>query len=380
MHLAVNGYFWNQPNTGSGQYTRQLVTHLNRLVSDLRITLVYPRVSAQEGPKGVPEGVEVKIIKVRPGQLGKVHFEQIVFPRVCEALRADIAHIPYWGAPLRSPAPMVVTIHDLTTLLFREYRGGVRARMYNALVSASARSASHIITDSNVSKTDIVEHLGFRVEEVTAIYLAAGSEFSPEPDLLLDMAIAQKYGLPEEYILYLGGYEIHKNVVALLNAYTYIRKAHGTDYPLVLAGKKPTRQSRRYPDYGKEISRLELKDAVHWAGYVDEEDKPTVYRGATCFAFPSKYEGFGLPPLEAMACGVPVVASNRSSLPEVIGDAGFMLDPDDHRGIGGSIIATIVQENLAKELRQKGIVQAAKFSWEKTATETLLIYNQIWGR
>jgi glycosyltransferase involved in cell wall biosynthesis len=251
--------------------------------------------------------------------------------------------------------------------------------MYNALVSASARSASHVITDSKASKRDIVDHLGIRADEVTPIYLAAGSEFRPEPDLLLDMAIAQKYELPEEYILYLGGYEIHKNVAALLKAYTYARKAFGADYPLVLAGKKPEKKSRRYPDYDRHIAHLELEEAVHWAGYIDEEDKPALYRGAASFAFPSKYEGFGLPPLEAMASGVPVVASNRSSLPEVIGDAGFTLDPDDHRGIGGSIIATIVQEDLAEEMGRKGIEQAAKFSWEKTTTETLLIYDRVIG-
>jgi glycosyltransferase involved in cell wall biosynthesis len=148
----------------------------------------------------------------------------------------------------------------------------------------------------------------------------------------------------------------------------------------VLAGKKPVKQSNRFPDYEGQIAHLLLEDAVHWAGYIDEEDKPAIYRGAASFAFPSRYEGFGLPPLEAMASGVPVVASNRSSLPEVIGDAGFTLNPDDHRGIGGSIIATIVQDNLAEEMRQKGIVQAAKFSWEKTATETLLIYNKISGQ
>jgi len=220
MHLAINGFFWNRPNTGSGQYTRQLVTHLSKLVSDLRITLVYPQSSGREEPENPPEGVGVKLVRVSPGHLGKVHFEQILFPRACKAVAADIAHVPYWGAPLQSPAPVVVTIHDLTTLLYREYRRGVKARMYNALVSASGRSSSHIITDSEASKGDIVEHLGIGEEQITSIYLAAGTEFRPEPDLLVDMAIAKKYDLPEEYILYLGGYGIHKNVAALLNAFT----------------------------------------------------------------------------------------------------------------------------------------------------------------
>ena len=377
MHLAINGFFWNQPHTGSGQYTRQLVTHLSKLVSDLRITLVYPESSDQNGPENPPENVEIKLVKVRPGQLGKVHFEQILFPRACKAAAADIVHVPYWGGPLQSPAPLVVTIHDLTTVLYREYRRGVKTRLYNALVSAGARSASHIITDSKASRGDIVEYLGIREERITSIYLAAGEEFKPEPDLLLDMAIARKYELPEEYILYLGGYGPHKNVKALLKAYSYVRKALGTDYPLVLAGAKPEKQSKSSLYYEGLIAKLELEEVIHWAGFVDEQDKPTLYRGAASFAFPSLHEGFGLPPLEAMACGTPVVASNRSSLPEVIGSAGFTLDPDDYRGMGGSIIATVVQEELAEEMRRKGLEQAAKFSWERTVAETVVVYQKV---
>ena len=377
MHLAINGFFWNQPHTGSGQYTRQLVTYLSKLVSDLRITLVYPESSNQNGPENPPENVEIKLVKVRPGQLGKVHFEQILFPRACKAAAADIVHVPYWGGPLQSPAPLVVTIHDLTTVLYREYRRGVKTRLYNALVSAGARSASHIITDSKASRGDIVEYLGIREERITSIYLAAGEEFKPEPDLLLDMAIARKYELPEEYILYLGGYGPHKNVKALLKAYSYVRKALGTDYPLVLAGAKPEKQSKSSLYYEGLIAKLELEEVIHWAGFVDEQDKPTLYRGAASFAFPSLHEGFGLPPLEAMACGTPVVASNRSSLPEVIGSAGFTLDPDDYRGMGGSIIATVVQEELAEEMRRKGLEQAAKFSWERTVAETVVVYQKV---
>ena len=380
MHLAINGFFWNQPNTGSGQYIRQLVAHLDKLVSDLRITLVYPQSSGRRGPENPPDNVEIKLVKVSPGHLGKVYFEQILFPRVCKAVAADVVHVPYWGGPLQSPAPLVVTIHDLTTVLYREYRRGVKARMYNALISAGARSSSHIITDSKASRDDIVEHLGISEEQITSIYLAAREDFKPEADLLLDMAIAQKYALPEEYILYLGGYGLHKNVTALLRAFTYVQKALGTDYPLVLAGTKPEKQSNSYPDYEGLIAQLDLEEAVHWAGFIDEEDKPTLYRRAASFVFPSMYEGFGLPPLEAMSCGAPVVASNSSSLPEVIGSAGFTLDPNDHRGMGGSIIATVVQEELAEEMRRKGLEQAAKFTWKRTVAETVGVYQKVVDR
>jgi glycosyltransferase involved in cell wall biosynthesis len=377
MRLAINGYFWNKPNTGSGQYTRQLVTYLQRLVSDLQITLVFPRAIGEASAEGVPSEVVVIEKPIRSGHLGKVAFEQTGFPRACREAGATIAHIPYWGAPLQSPIPTVVTVHDVTTLLVREYRRGLSARLYTALVSAGARAADQVITDSEASKADIIAHLGISKEKVTAIPLAAGPEFAPESNFLVEMATRQKYGLPDSYILYLGGYEIHKNVETLLEAYTYVSEALGEDYPLVLAGRKPEKAGSRFPDYDSQIKRLDLTDKVYWAGYIEEADKPVVYRGASTFVFLSRHEGFGLPPLEAMACGVPVVTSSASSLPEVIGDAGFGIDPDDPRQIGGSIIATIVQDELAAEMREKGLKRAAEFSWEKTATETFMAYSHL---
>ncbi len=377
MRLAINAYFWNRPNTGSGQYTRQLVHHLDRLVQDLEITLVVPQATGEPLPVDLPPQVRIWPVPISASHVGKVRFEQVSFPRVMQAIDADIAHVPYWGSPLQAPVPVVVTVHDVTTLLVREYRRGLNARLYNALVSASAKAADHIITDSKASKQDITGRLAIPEQKITTIYLAAGPEYQPKSDLLLDMASLRKYDLPDSYVLYLGGYEIHKNVTTLLMAYTYVVQSLGEDYPLVLAGTRPEQTNDRYPDYAKLISQLGLEEQVHWAGYIDEEDKPAVYRGASSFAFLSRHEGFGLPPLEAMACGVPVVVSNCSSLPEVVGEAGFVLDPDDERQIGGSIIASIIQDELAADLKEKGLKQAADFSWERTATETLLVYDRL---
>ncbi|UCG24273.1 MAG: glycosyltransferase family 4 protein [Chloroflexota bacterium] len=379
MHVAINAYFWNRPNTGSGQYTRQLVYYCNRLVTDLEITLIYPQTPGDPNPQDVPPSVKVENVAVRAGHLGKVHFEQILFPRACRKVGADVAHVPYWGSPLQSPVPLAVTVHDVTTLLVREYHRGLHARLYNSLISAGARAATHVITDSLASKEDIVRHLNIPAEQVTPIYLAVDPVFNPESDFLMDMAVRKKYDLPDIYLLYLGGYEIHKNVTTLLLAYTYVAQALGDDYPLVLAGVKPDRASARFPDYDGYIRRLDLEDSVIWVGYIEEEDKPAVYRGASAFVFVSRHEGFGLPALEAMACGIPLITSDSSSLPEVVGDAAFTLDPDDERQIGGSIIAAVMQEELAAEMREKGLAQAANFSWEKTATETLLIYDKIAG-
>lgn len=377
MHIAINGYFWNRPNSGSGQYTRQLVYHLNRYVSDLKITLIYPTVGDDTEATDVPPSVNVVRTSVRAGHLGKVWFEQQQFPKACKEIGADLAHVPYWGGPLQSPVPLVVTVHDLTTMLVPEYGRSFNARLYNGLVSASARGADQIITDSIASKNDIIEHLKIADDKITPIYLAASPNFRPEDNSLVDMAVLKKYNLPDFFVLYLGGYEIHKNVTTLLLAYSYVGQALGEDYPLVLAGKKPTAVSEVYPDYDDYIKQLRIEEYVHWIGYVDEEDKPVLYRNAETFVMPSKYEGFGLGVVEAMASGTPVVTTNRTSLPEVIGDAGFTVDADDARQMAGAIISTIIQDNLRAEMCQDGLNQAKNFSWEKTATETLLVYDKI---
>ena len=377
LHVAINALFWNHPATGSGQYIRQLVRHMRRLISDLQITLIAPQFPGAAGLTDVPAGVAVTNVPARAGQLGKVLFEQRGFPRACRAVGADVAHVPYWGSPLQTPVPTVVTVHDLTTLLVREYRRRPAARLYTALVSASARGAAHVITDSKASRQDIMHRLAIPAARVTPIYLAVDERFSAEENLIMDMAILKKYDLPDFYVLYLGGYALHKNIETLIHAYTYVARALGKEYPLVLAGRKPATASDAFPDYDQLIERLRLEEHVRWIGLVDEEDKPAVYRNASSFVFPSRHEGFGLPPLEAMACGVPVVTTATSSLPEVVGDAAFAVDPDDERALAGAIIATVIQDNLAAELRVKGAAQVSNFSWARTATQTALIYDQV---
>lgn len=377
MHVAINAYFWNRPYTGSGQYTRLLVQHLNQIISDIKITLILPQEKESNHSPTIPEGVDVTIVPIRPGNKGKVFFEQVTFPRACREVGATLAHVPYWGGPLVSPVPLIVTVHDLTTLLVPEYRKGAQARLYNALVSASARGANHIITDSFSSKIDILDHLHIPEKDVTAIYLAAGPQYSPKDNSLTDMAVLRKYDMPEFYILYLGGYVLHKNVSTLLQAYSYVARALGEDYPLILAGNKPDIVSAAFPDYDQIINQLRLEKFVRWVGPIDQADKVTLYRNAETFVFPSLFEGFGLGPLEAMACGIPVVTTNSTSLPEVVGSAAFAVDGQNAREMAGAIISTIVEDNLRADLSKKGLEQAAKFTWLETASETALIYDRV---
>lgn len=386
MHIAINGWFWDQPFTGSGQYTRELVRALWRLRSlesafaKLEITLILPKRAT--APESVPDGVKIETVGVGGGQLGKVWFEQRTFPAVCGRLKADIAHVPYWAAPLSSPARIVVTIHDVIPLSMPIYQGGLGGRLYFGLVSASARGVGHIITDSEFSKQEIIAQIGFPAEHITAIPLACAEQYHPRRGAERDEAVRQKYGLPESYVLYLGGFDIRKNLRMLIAAYTYVGPSIGEEFPLILAGKPPEDWgSPRFPDLPSDLeARPELKAWIRWLGPVDEADKPSVYRMAQAFAFPSRYEGFGLTPLEAMACGTPVVATHTSSVPEVVGDAAYLVPEDDSRAMGGGIIAVCIQEDLHQSLRNASIARASNFSWEKTARQTFAVYEQVMSR
>lgn len=307
----------------------------------------------------------------------KLRFEQFLFPRACHRLKPDVAHVPYWAPPLASPVPLVVTIHDLIPLLFPEYRGSFLARLYTSLAAASSRGAKLVLTDSEASRRDILARLRLVPEKVRTIHLAAAPEFQPRGDPAVDAAARSKYALPETYVLYLGGFDRRKNLRQLLAAWTWVDGAAGALYPLVIAGGLPRPDERMFEDLPALARQLDVDETVLFPGPLAVEDLPAVYRGASAFVYPSRYEGFGLPPLEALACGVPVIACNTSSLPEVVGNAAYLVDPDDPRALGAAILTVLVNEDVAEDLRGKALAQAAKFSWEKTARETAMAYATV---
>ncbi|NDJ86795.1 MAG: glycosyltransferase family 4 protein [Chloroflexi bacterium] len=378
MHIALNGWFWDQPWVGSGQYLHNLLAHLSALDADIALTLVLP--DHVRAPEGVPANVNVAHGKTRfGGNLGKVWFEQRGYPAAVQQLGADIAHVPYWGTPLSTkPARLVVSVLDLIPLVLPEYRGGFRAKLYTSLVAAGAGGAAHIITLSEASKRDIVAQLDIPAERVTVTYLGFDDRYHPKLGQDHDEAIREKYGLPDEYALYLGSFDIRKNVHNLLLAWTYAGPTLGEQIPLVLAGRQPTAWKRPlFPNLHEYARQLDVERYLIWLNGVDEADKPALYRMASVFIFPSRYEGFGLPVLEAMASGTPVVAGNLSSIPEIVEDAAYLVDPNDARTLGAAILAVIVQEDLQNHLANAGRGQATRFSWRKTAQQTLDVYRQV---
>lgn len=376
MHIIINGWFLNQSNTGSGQYVRQLVTRLPHIAPQHTITVVIPDGRSFQAIELTSDNLTVISDFLTPkSNFRKLIFEQSIIPKAADALRADLLHVPYWAPPLRARVPIVVTIHDLIPLLLKEYRGGARVRLYTALVAAASREATLILTDSNASKRDIIQHLDVPESRVQTIYLAADSQFSARPNALDRAAARRKYDLPDKYVLYFGGFDPRKNIETLLQVYTWGQSAIGYETPLVIAGKLPEQQNGFFQDPREIAKRFEIEDVVHIIGEVDEEDKVALFQGATAFLYPSRYEGFGLPVLEALSCGVPVVGSDAASIPEVVGNAGTLVDADDARKMAGALIAIVTEPQLRDALSERALEQAAKFSWDKTAQETLEAYE-----
>lgn len=378
MKIAINAWFYNQINTGSGQYLRYLIPALTKLDPRLEIVLVVPSFALDSADSiAWGESVTVHPVSLTAGNFNKVKFEQSIFPKTAQKLNADVAHVPYWGSALSPRIPTVVTIHDIIPRILPDYRGGASVRLYTALVSASAANADMILADSDASRDDILRVLNLPADKVRKVFLAPAPQFQPAETWAEIDAVTQKYNLPEVFALYMGGFDVRKNVAALLHAWTFIAPGLGEEVKLVLAGKIPDGDSAFFPNPLKLAKDLGIEAHIVAPGWIDEADKPALYSAARVFVYPSRYEGFGLPVLEAMACGTPVVTSNVSSLPELVGTAAFQVAPDDTKHLAAPIISLTIQESTHNEMANKGYQRAQEFSWQITARQTLQAYKDV---
>ncbi|RME55558.1 MAG: glycosyltransferase family 1 protein, partial [Caldilineae bacterium] len=257
-----------------------------------------------------PHSVTLAPLPALPKALAKLFWEQVTVPWMARRLDADVLFAPYWAAPFWQPVPTVVTVHDLIPLLLPAYRGGLQNRLYTGLVARTARRCAAILTVSEASKRDIVAHLAVPPARVTAVHHGPNAPTAP---LGGDLApIREKYHLPARYFLYLGGFDVRKNVTGILAAYKrYLERGGDPAVRLVLAGKLPDKDTPFFPDPRRLAAEMGVLEQVHFTGWVAEEDKPALYAGAVAFLFPSRYEGFGMMVLEAMAAGAPVITSSN---------------------------------------------------------------------
>ncbi|MGC9349354.1 MAG: glycosyltransferase family 4 protein [Anaerolineae bacterium] len=372
MHVAVSGWFWNRPETGSGQYVQQLVRALPEVDPALKLTVVLPQ--APTTLASTSSHLKFVVHPTPLSNLRKVWWEQVWMPRFAARVRADLLHIPYWAPPIASSLPCVVTIHDIIPLVLRAYRGDFRVRLYTSFVAAATPCTSMILTDSDAAREDIIEHLKVAADLIRTVPLAAQDIYTHVP-APADEEMRESLALPRRYVLYLGGFDARKNLKTLFEAFSIAHEA-GIEAKLVVGGRLPSADTPFTPDpRGLAREAGVSEDAVCFLGFVPEQAAPAVYRGAHTFVFPSVYEGFGLPPLEALSCGVPVVGSAATSIPEVVGAAGVLLDPDDAEGMAGALIQLLNDDAFHVELRRRALEQAKRFDWQRTAKATLAAYQ-----
>ncbi|MFH1086842.1 MAG: glycosyltransferase family 1 protein [Chloroflexota bacterium] len=379
MQIGINGAFWEMQATGSGQYLRQLLAALVAApaagAAEERYTLYLPGRPGRNGAETSP-GVGVETLAPPPGwrreNLAKLWFEQHAVPRACARRGDALLHVPYFAPPLRARVPVVVTIHDLIPLLLAPYRGSAGVRAYMGLVSSAARRAALVLTDSQASARDIERLLRIPPERLRVVPLAASRLYRPLPPAER-APVLRRLGIAEPYLLYPGGFDVRKNVPGLLRAYALACGRLG-ELRLVIAGRLPE-HSAFTPDPRAVAHDLGIEAQVYFTGWVDEADKPALYSGALAFVFPSRYEGFGLPVLEALACGTPAIYARGSSLDEIAGPGGLAVPPQDDGALAEALVACATDDALRLRLGAEGYRHATRFSWEQAAAQTRAAYR-----
>ena len=375
MEIAVNGYFLNVHHTGSGQYAYHLLRALQKRDGDHRLTVQLPYFSRNTmRPIGGIQAHAPMAGLLGSGNLAKLWWEQVTWPRQTANLGDGVVgHVPYFAPPHYHNFPLVATIHDLIPVVLPEYRGNFLVRLYTSLVMAAAHKADAIITVSYAAKRDVVERLNVSEDDVHVIHEAADTRFSPDIPYEDVKAVRRRYDLPERFLFYLGGVDVRKNIGTLFAALSKLPE----DVSLVVAGRTRHGKAALFPDWVRQATESDVGHRVRFLGGVPEADKPLLYRAATVFTFPSRYEGFGLDPMEAMACGTPVVCSDTTSLPEVVGDGGILVAPDDADAWAAAIGRLWDSNQERAHYAERALTRARSFSWDRTAAQTIAVYEQV---
>ncbi|MBU0629936.1 MAG: glycosyltransferase family 4 protein, partial [Candidatus Margulisbacteria bacterium] len=338
MRIAFNKYFIGRQKTGIGHYSSDLLAGLKKT------------------------SLEIKEIN-NPCGLNKLLFEQIYLPIKLVFSRVELYFSTSIVLPYFLPCRSIIVVYDLVFKLFPEYyRGGINLAYLGAFFPPSLKRAKRIVAISQSTKNDLIRLYGVAPDKIKVIYPAVGGQYQPITDQARLSEVRKRYSLPEKFIFNVGTIEPRKNTVRLVEAYRALPPDLRAAYPLVLCGKKGWGKS-----FAEELSGIILLD------YVGEADLPLIYNLAALFVYPSMYEGFGLPILEAMSCGIPVITSNISSMPEVAGEAAILIDPQKTGQLTEAMSRIMNDPEMARELSRKGLEQAKKFSWEKAAAETLAV-------
>lgn len=354
---------------GIGTYIRNLVRHLARLDRESEYVLL---VQAQDLGIGAELGRNFRtVLESAPNYSVS---EQVRIPWVLRRERPDVFHAPHYVLPFGVRCRSVVTIHDCIHLMFPQYLPSRMALTYaRSAMGHAARRSSRILTVSEASKRDILRFFSVDPDKVEVVYNAIEERFWDRPDDGEVSRVRERYQLTSRFVLYVGNIKPHKNLVRLIEAFDQVRRRGFDDLKLLIIGDEIS----KLPALRRAVHSLKLHKDVRFLGYVRDDTLAVLYRLAAVFAFPSLYEGFGLPALEAMASGTPVVTSNVSSLPEVAGGAAVLVDPYDVGAIADGLASVLGNPALAADLSRRGLVRARDFSWERSVARTLDIYRQV---
>lgn len=368
VRVAIDGNFLRLPPSGIGTYVRCLIQALEADHERLGVTLDVlddaGRRILQPGSRlhrfaWDTLGAGISVARRRP--------------------RPDLLHLPQMSAPIVSPVPAVVTIHDVIPLVLSEYRASRSMQVYLALMARTARNARAVITPSQASADDIERVLGVNPHRITVIPEAASPDLVPDETGSSTEAVRERWGVEGDYLFNIGGLDVRKNVPMLVESFADAMPHLPPGMSLVIAGQAHSNNTRMFPPIEPVIRARGLEGRVHLIGRVTDDERRSLLQAALACVTPSTYEGFGLTPLEAMACGTPVIAANSSSFPEVIGDAGMLVAPERH-ALTQALIQLTGHPELRRRLGAAGLERSRAFSWAKAAAATAAIYRSVGRR
>jgi glycosyltransferase involved in cell wall biosynthesis len=384
MKIAFNAQILTEPRGGTVRYIYNLLDALGQIDTSNEYHLLSSRALRQR-PE-IPPNLRWQIAPVgelasRRAGLEKFIWEQRAFPRAARTLQADLMHVPYFNSPIRTYGiPSVVTILDVIPQHFPEYRATLSEKAFADLAVRAAHRAAAVITISNFCKQDIIDTLGIPADRIFITHLAADPRLRPA-SCEAQRKLRERLGLLGPVILNVGGIDIRKNTAGLIEAFAEVYRQLGDPELRLFIVANPAQPGSTpiFPDWRPLTERLGIADKILCMS-LDEADLATLYSAADCFAFTSLYEGFGLTPLEAMACGAPVICSDKTSLPEVVGDAALVVDPLDIPALTTAILRVLTSPETAQELRTRGFARARRFTWEQVARQTLDVYEETFKR
>jgi len=352
--------------SGVGYYTARLMESLangaGRGVVERMIVLSNREVA-------VPQGERIEVYPRRRFAARSV-WMQLLLPRILREVRPDLVHFTNYLAPLATGVPYVVSVHDMSLSVLPECHTLKKRLLTSSLVPAVARAARLVLTPSESTRRDVIRLIGLDPSRVRVIPYAASPIFRPTPGDARHLEAA--YGVRSPYLLYVGTLEPRKNLARTLRAFARIA-ASLPEHQFVLVGQR----GWKYRDILREAARPEIAGRVSFPGYVPEADLPALYTNATCFVYPSLYEGFGLPVVEAMACGTAVLTSRSASLSEIAEGAALLVDPRDEVALANAMHALATDDALRRDLARRGADRARTFSWERTGRETAAAYREV---